>query len=358
MSTELDTMTAGTPARTVETVTLEIKTLHKQAQQIVLGYAIEIGRRLVEVKSMLQHGEWGNYLKNEVNYSQSTAQNFMRIFEEYGASQMGLFGPEAKSQTLGDLPYTKALKLLAIPEEEREEFVQEHDIEDLSTRELDTLIRERDEARKKAEDAEAEAKQAKDELSTITTREENLKKVRDLANEKLEQETKAAEDLQAQLEELRNKPIDVAVSQPDDAALDAARKEAAEKAKADTEAILKKKIEKAEKAKKDAEDAKAKAEQELNAAKVAAEQTAAVVDQEKKLLADQMDDLRKKLAVASSSDISIFGVWYKQAQTCDNNMLECLDRLAMAGDKESAEKLKNALRALCNQTLEKMGAGA
>ena len=36
------------PARTVEAVTLEIQTLQRQAQQLLLGYAIEIGRRLVE----------------------------------------------------------------------------------------------------------------------------------------------------------------------------------------------------------------------------------------------------------------------------------------------------------------------
>ena len=45
------------PARSVETVTLEIRTLQHQAQQMLLSYAIEIGRRLVEVKSLLPHGQ-------------------------------------------------------------------------------------------------------------------------------------------------------------------------------------------------------------------------------------------------------------------------------------------------------------
>ena len=35
----------------------------------------------------------------------------------------------AESQTLGNLPYTHALKLLALPAEEREEFAQEHHVE-------------------------------------------------------------------------------------------------------------------------------------------------------------------------------------------------------------------------------------
>ena len=35
--------------RTVEVVTLEIRTLQRQFQQMALGYAIEVGRRLVAV---------------------------------------------------------------------------------------------------------------------------------------------------------------------------------------------------------------------------------------------------------------------------------------------------------------------
>ena len=49
---ELST-TNSQPARTVEAVTLEIQTLQRQAQQLLLGYAIEIGRRLVEVRAAL-----------------------------------------------------------------------------------------------------------------------------------------------------------------------------------------------------------------------------------------------------------------------------------------------------------------
>lgn len=136
--------------RDISTVTTEIRTLHRQAQRMILGYAIEIGRRLTEAKEMLPHGQWGEWLKTEVEFSQSTAQNFMRIFAEYGDSQTSLFG-DAKSQTLGNLPYTHALKLLAVPAEEREEFVEAHHVEELSSRELEKLIRERDEALEEAE---------------------------------------------------------------------------------------------------------------------------------------------------------------------------------------------------------------
>ncbi|WP_300980689.1 DUF3102 domain-containing protein, partial [Flavonifractor sp. An306] len=157
--------------RTVETITLEIQTLqtmHTKAMQITLGLSIEIGRRLVELKAKVRHGEWGAYINQNFSYSRSTANNLMRTFEEYGAPQQSMFGPEANSQALGNLSYTKAVQLLAIPAEEREAFVEENHVEDMSTRELDKAIRERNEARAAAEHAAADqraAEQARDKMA-------------------------------------------------------------------------------------------------------------------------------------------------------------------------------------------------
>ncbi|MCD7947522.1 MAG: DUF3102 domain-containing protein [Oscillospiraceae bacterium] len=292
--------------RTVETVTAEIRVLHRQAQQLVLEYAMEIGRRLVEVKAMLPHGAWGNYLKEQVGYSQSTANNFMRIFEEYGAAQLGIFGPEAKSQTLGNLPYTKALKLLALPEDEREEFVESHDVEGMSTRELEAAIRARDEAQQAAETA-------REELSEERARAAGYQAEREKAAAEAESAAAELARLREQLTELENAPRDVAVETVADeeavkAAADAARREAEEK--------LKKKIEQAEKAKQKAEEAKGKAEQELAARRVAQEQAESRIERERQEFAGQMEELRKKLAVASSSELTIFQLHFDQAQEC------------------------------------------
>ena len=67
------------PPRTVETVTLEIRTLQHQAQGIILNYAIEIGRRLEEAKAMLPHGEWGAWLKRELDFSKIPLENIKQI---------------------------------------------------------------------------------------------------------------------------------------------------------------------------------------------------------------------------------------------------------------------------------------
>lgn len=229
-----------TITRTPSVIALEIKTLHTQALRMVLSYIIEIGRRLVEAKDMMPHGEWGNWLENEVSYSQSTAENYMKIFNEYGADQVGFFG-DAKSQTLGNLSYTKALKLLAVPDEEREEFVQEHDVENISTRELEKIIKERDEA-----------------LNAKAAAEKLLEKVQtDFAD--AEQSVDDAETellrLRDELKRLQERPIDVAVMEADPAVIEEAKAEARKAA----ESELQKKIDNASEAKKKAEDKLAEA---------------------------------------------------------------------------------------------------
>ncbi len=154
MSTELN-------GRTLDMVAAEIRTFTAS----MLNNVIEIGRRMVEAKEMLPYGEFGAWIQENTGYSLSTAHNFMRIFTEYGAAQGCLFGAEAESQTFGKLSYTKALALLSLPAAEREEFVEEHDVETMSTRQLQQAIRERDAARQEAEGAAlhiGELEQARD----------------------------------------------------------------------------------------------------------------------------------------------------------------------------------------------------
>ena len=127
--------------KTPDILAAEIRTIKNQTGRMVLNASIEVGRRLTEAKAKLPHGSWGEYLKNEVDYSPSQAQNLMRVFREYGSDQQSLFGGEAKSQTFGNLTYSKALSLLAIPdEEERERFAVENDVEHMSVRELNEAL--------------------------------------------------------------------------------------------------------------------------------------------------------------------------------------------------------------------------
>lgn len=115
--------------RSLEQVTQGILVLSAQT----VANICQIGKLLTEAKSMVGHGGWEKYLEEKVSYSQSTANNFMRLYQEYGE-----YGPNL--QTFGNLNPSQALALLALPEGKREEFAETHDVESMSVRELKAQI--------------------------------------------------------------------------------------------------------------------------------------------------------------------------------------------------------------------------
>lgn len=196
--------------RTLGIITAEIRSLDEQAKRLVLGHAIEIGRRLVEAKAIVPRGEWETYLREEVRYSTSSANNFIHIFQAYGATQQSLFGPMAASDEVGNLPYTKALALLAVPEEERESFIRENPVEDMSVRELKQAIKERDEARKEKECAEGKLR----ELNSAFEASQDAVNLRDRT---IQERDSAIHDLKSKVKELESRPIEVAIQRDEEA---------------------------------------------------------------------------------------------------------------------------------------------
>ncbi|MBO5891246.1 MAG: DUF3102 domain-containing protein [Oscillospiraceae bacterium] len=162
--------------RDIEMVTSDILYAQRQGARQLLSNLIEIGRLLVEAKSIVPHGEWGKYLEERVDYSQSTANNFMKLYQEYGDKQESLFGSFANSQSFGKLTYTQALALVALPAEERQQFAEENDVAGMSTRQLEQAIRERNEERKAREDAEARAAEQEAAAESAGAEAENLRK--------------------------------------------------------------------------------------------------------------------------------------------------------------------------------------
>ena len=139
------TMARPDEGRTIEAITGEILDAKRTGGEAILT----IGRCLNEAKDMLSHGEWLPWLNERVEFSERTARNFMRLAREW-----------TNRQTLADLGASKALTLLALPAEEREQFMEDHNVIDMSARQLEQAIRERDEARKAAEEAKEEANTA------------------------------------------------------------------------------------------------------------------------------------------------------------------------------------------------------
>lgn len=170
--------------RTPEIVAAEINSIKFQTRNVLLFNSIEIGKRLTEAKEMMEHGQFGKWLAEAVDYSQSTANNLMKIYEQYGADQGALFGDNSKSQTFGNLSYSQAVALLGIPAEEREQFIEDNNAAELSIRELKTKIKEYEEKNKQLDAAN-----------------KNLNNILQGTQESFNKELVKTENLTAQLEE-------------------------------------------------------------------------------------------------------------------------------------------------------------
>ena len=128
-----------TTNRTVEEITADIRLNQRNAAVSIAA----IGADLIDAKSKLSHGEWMPWLES-IDMAQSTADNYMRFAREVRGQEW-----------LANLPYSKAMALLALPEDAREPFAKENDVDTKSAAEIKRLIAEVKKA-KAAADAERE----------------------------------------------------------------------------------------------------------------------------------------------------------------------------------------------------------
>lgn len=243
-----------------------------------LRAAIEIGRLLFEAKAMVEPGGWSKYIEEELPFSHSWANNYMKLYTEFGSDQTSLFGD---SQAYMHLRPSQALEIIRLPEGEREEFMESHNVESMSSRQLKAAIDELKEARADQQAVEAELEEAKDEIERLKNAVESQS---DLIDELRQEE-------EIKMRELQNRAD----------ASEQARKEAElEKRKAITS--MEQTMDKLDRAKK----AEAKAKAALKKAKENPDIPESVMEQlraevEAKAAEEATEELRKKLAAVENS---------------------------------------------------------
>ena len=306
------TMTPPPQVRSIEVITGEIVELKKQAGEAILG----IGQRLIEAKEMLPHGEWLPWLNEQVEFSERTARNFMRLAREW-----------TNRQTLADLGASKALTLLALPPEEREQFIEDHNVIDMSTRQLEQAIKERDEARAAAQRAEADKHTAEQARAKMAEDMGMLNASLASAQDAREQAMQDVARLEAELADLKAKPVDVAVETVVDQA-------AIEKARAEAVAEMQAKLDKAREKQKKAEAQRQEAQAQLEAAR-------------RKLGEQAKAEKRENLA--GDKEWAQFELLFNQAKDHANQMLELLFHARSQKNQDTAQIMEKALMALSEQ---------
>ena len=187
----------GDVMRTAGMIAAEINTIKAQARDVVCRSAIEIGRRLYEAKAIVPHGGWIAWLQENVDYSERTAQNLMRVYEEYGRN--------TNPQAIADLSYTQAVILLGLDRDARAELMENTDVAAMSTRDLQAEVdRLNDEIRKnqvtidqllsEQEDASGREKETETQLEEMRSAwQEEKEAAKKAANEALNKVTVSAE---------------------------------------------------------------------------------------------------------------------------------------------------------------------
>lgn len=299
-------------------IAAEINTIKKQAARQMLGAAVEIGRLLCEAKAQVPFGEWGKWLEENVAYSQSNANNLMRLYQNYGEQeQMGFF-EENRMELFGELTPSQALALLALPQGERKAFVETHDMETTSVRDIEAEIK----AREAAEQAAARLREEKEALARSVQAKE-----------------KAAEESQRA------------------AAAAEKKRAAAERALSDERARFRQELAEAQKA---AAEAAGQVTVQATVEPDEEELQKRLAEQAGRLEAEYNEKLRTeraaaeaKLQTVGNAAVQEFSVHFEIFQREYDTLLGACGRL-QTDNRETADKLQGALAALLRRMAERL----
>ena len=290
--------------RTLPVIISEIKIIEQHVTKTAIEGAIQIGERLQEAKELAGHGNFGQWCQENLNYSQDTAQKFMKLAREYGG-QNNVLANTAMSRNFS---ISNALSLLKVPEEDREQFVEEHQVEDMTNKELEEEIRQLNEEK--------------------ASRERTI----EVLNNSMRNETEKLLQAQHEIEDLKR--------QLDDASVEAVDPKEVEKLKAKlekTEAALEKEK---EKLKKEKDDRQAAIDKELKAAGDAMQEQA---KKSIESLQKEVDRLKRREQKAGNETLLKFKILVDQLQDVFRQAGECI---LAEEDQEKADKMNAALRAV------------
>lgn len=316
--------------RTPEVIRTEIKTIEAQVYKTTLDGVIQIGNRLQELKEMVGHGKWLLWCEENLGYSKRQMQKYMEISTEYGKEN----SPYLNTHMCADLSISKAYSLLSLPEEEVESFTENHNIENLTVKELEAEIKG---WKQKHEDLEKEKEGIQEELQQAKKEQEELE-------QEVEEQERYCAELETEMEGLKEQHTD-----PEEL------KKLQDKLDKEKENVkkLKEELKQEEEKQKQAINAalEEQKEQVTKEAEAAQEEKIKQAEASKQQAEEQIKTLQKKLEQSGNEDIIRFKLKADQLQE-DFKSLQIAVETIQTKDAEQAGKLKAALK-LIMETLMK-----
>lgn len=331
-------------SRTPAVIAAEINVIKAQTAAVIHTLSghirsgvYEIGRLLCEAKASVPHGEWGEWLEVNVAYSDSTAQNLMRIYRELSDGQVDMLTGKTQAELFAGLDYSQVIEVLKLPKDERARLAEENDLAGMSSREIKALIKEKKALEEKvaAQDDEiVELMQAKGKAEMQVTEEKNRA-------DSLEKAKAVAEDALKKADSERDKAVRNAVKEHKSELKKISAELEELKASAPVGEISAEEIEriKAEaiaeveaKHKVNLEQVTLEADNKVEAARAEAEAEA-----EKRI-----EELKAKYAAASDDTVKVVSVYIEQLTDILNKITERVD----VASPEVKEKLSGAVKHL------------
>lgn len=190
--------------QTLTQLAAEINAIKNHVRETVYIATCRIGEKLLLAKGAVGHGNWGRWLKDNVDYSERTAQNIITIYKNFNNKETKLFGTVPDAELLGKLNQSQLLALSSIKDEEkRTKFMNEHkeELPDMSKQELTKALAELKEVKETVTKKDAEVKALQRDLSWADKQHEAMA-------QEVEKYQNLFEDTKNQLEEAKKAPIE------------------------------------------------------------------------------------------------------------------------------------------------------
>ena len=197
--------------KSTEQLTAEVNVRYRQAEQLAGMSAMmlaDAGRRLIEIKARIPHGQFETWCADNLEFSKSKAEKMMKLAERV-ADENSLF---SKTETFTDIGISRVWALLAAPEEVAAEVIETNDVESMTVRELKAELarvkEEKEAAERKAEMSDRSNDDIRKELASMQ------RKLSETVSEKEFAEMQAAaqaqkEDLTKELSEAKAEAADI-----------------------------------------------------------------------------------------------------------------------------------------------------
>lgn len=262
----------------------------------------------------LGFNKFSDYTEQALNLKERQAYNYISTYEKLG---------ERFLQLNAGLGITKLAELAQLPPTVREEVAENNDLAGMSVSEIKKLVAENDQKGEQISLLQGESEQKSEEIATLKD---------------------AVEKLNSQLREAENRPVEVAVREPDKAELDKIKEKAAEQTRKLMEReFSKKKKELLDKADKEKAEALKKQKDETAAEIEKYKSQLEAADKDKKEAESRAEEFRKKAAIAQSAETVKAGILLEEMMNSGKKLVECIGKLRES-DSESADKYSKAIR--------------